>query len=125
MKQRFLTRNPDRDRRNDLLRFSRLQQVLGEIDRELLAERDGFEKRYRSASVDAAFSQERLEDSGEGEALSARVDHLTGTLIDFTQRMADLDRQIAYIETLRVSVDGFTAHNALSRPATSPDEGGD
>lgn len=114
MKRRFLTRNPNRDRENDLARMNRLQQTLQQIGLELANERSGFEKRYLSASADAAFSQEIVEDRQDDGTLSARVDDLTTTLINYTRRIAMLDRQIAYLDGMQESLEAFLVESRLA-----------
>lgn len=109
MKPPFLTRHPDRDRDTDRRRLSRLRSAVAEVLRDVAAERDGFEARYRKASADAAFSQDRLDDGGPSDALSARVTDLTRALIRYRDRISQLDRQIVYLESLQDNVDSFIA----------------
>ena len=120
MKPTFLTRPPDRDRDNDRERLSRLRGAVTGVLREVAAERDGFETRYRKASADAAFSQDRLDDGVHSDLLSARVDDLTQTLIRYRRRMSELDRQIAYLESLRENVDSFIAGRVVDDSDAAP-----
>lgn len=122
MKPPFLTRHPDRDRETDRQRLSRLRGAVVEVLKEIAAERDGFETRYRKASADAAFSQDRLDDGGPSEALSARVTDLTQALIRYRHRISELDRQIAYLESLQENVDSFIADHGNTQGGGAPVE---
>lgn len=113
MKAPFLIRNPNRDRQTDVARMTRLRQTLLQIGQEVADERAGLEKRYLAASADAAFAQERVEDGLEGTNLSARVDDLTETMINYAKRIAMLDKQIAYVDRMRKDLDDFTTENGL------------
>jgi hypothetical protein len=113
MKVPFLIRSPDRDRRTDVARMTRLRQALLQIGQEVADERTGLERRYLEAEADAAFAQERVEDGLENQALTARVDDLTETMINYSRRIAMLEKQIAYVEQMRKDLEDFAAENEL------------
>lgn len=114
---RFPTRNPDRDRQTDASRMQKLRQTLMDLGAELASEKAGFQGRYEAASSDAAFSQQVFED-GRGHAdISARIDNLTHSLINYSNRIAALDRQNAFIDEMLVKLDAFAAELGASSDA--------
>ena len=48
------------------------------------------------------------------------VDDLTQTLIRYRRRMSELDRQIAYLESLRENVDSFIAGRVVDDSDAAP-----
>ena len=114
----FRTRNPLRDRQTDETRLERLRRTLTEIADELEKEKAGFQARYERASTDAAFSQQALEDGRSDELISVRIDELTVSLITYSNRIAALDRQLAFMAQLGVEVAEFAIAEADAREAT-------
>ena len=88
----FRTRNPLRDRQTDETRLERLRRTLTEIADELEKEKAGFQARYERASSDA--------------------------LITYSNRIAALDRQLAFMAQLGVEVAEFAIAEADAREAT-------
>lgn len=105
----FRTRSADRDRQTDLSRIQKLRQALLDVGTELAKEEAGLRRRYETASTDAAFSQQVYED-GRGDAgISSRIDDLTETLINYSRRISELDRQNAFIKEMLGKLDDFAA----------------
>ena len=63
----FRTRSPERDDATDTRRFDRLARLLNELTDEISVERSGLERRYRSATTDAAFLVEAIENDSVPE----------------------------------------------------------
>ncbi|MBB2971358.1 hypothetical protein [Mesorhizobium sp. RMAD-H1] len=116
---RFRTRNPNRDRRTDVSRFASLRQALDDIRAEIEREREGFQRRYDEVSMNAAFSLETIENEGENERISAKVEEFTQALKSFTQRIAFLERQITFLKGLDETVAGFADQNGLGQTETA------
>lgn len=117
----FRTRSADRDRQTDISRIEKLRQVMLDVGTELAKEEAGLRRRYETASTDAAFSQQAYED-GRGDAgISSRIDDLTTTLINYSRRISELDRQRAFIGEMLVKLEDFAAEVDIgaSRP-TAP-----
>jgi len=112
---RFRTRNPSRDRQTDLSRFASIRQMLDDTRAEIERERDGFQRRYDEVSMNAAFSLEAIENEGENEKISAKVDDFTQSLKSFTQRIAFLERQIAFLKGIDETVADFVEENGLGQ----------
>jgi hypothetical protein len=103
----FRTRSADRDRETDISRIEKLRQALLDVGTELAKEEAGLRRRYETASTDAAFSQQVYED-GRGDAgISSRIDDLTNTLINYSRRISELDRQKAFIGEMLVKLGDF------------------
>lgn len=109
----FRTRNPARDSGTDRERFARLIDVVRNLRGEMEGERDGLRARYDSAAASAAFAQDAFENDG-GQAMSGKVDDLTGALMRYHARLAELDEQIEFMTGLDEAATGF-ANTALSR----------
>jgi hypothetical protein len=115
----FRIRSPDRDRQTDTARMQKLRQVLLDLGAELASEKAGFQNRYEAASADAAFSQQVYEDGRGNTEISARVDDLTSSLINYSRRIAALDRQNAFVDEMLVRLDAFVAEiDTAARPDT-------
>ena len=97
----FRTRGPQRDRETDMARLSRLCSSLDDLRAEIEHERDGLRGRYESVTARAAFSQQALENEQAGPEMSSAVDELTRAMINYTQRLAMLEEQIAFVIGLR------------------------
>jgi hypothetical protein len=97
---RFRTRNPARDRQTDENRLERLRRMLHEFQADIEHERDGLRARYEGIMADAAFSQQALEDDRADDAISARIDDMTETMIRYNKRIALLESQIAFVTDL-------------------------
>jgi hypothetical protein len=98
----FRTRNPDRDRETDAARIQKLRQALFDVRSELEAEKVGLQGRYETASADAAFSQQAMEEGRGSPEISTRIDDLTTSLINYSRRIATLVRQSAFIGEMLV-----------------------
>lgn len=103
----FRTRSPERDRETDMLRFQRLDQTLGQIRTELESERAGLQNRYEEVAASAAFSQAALENDRGSEDISSRVEEFTQSMMRYSERIASLERQIAFIRDLEENVSSF------------------
>lgn len=103
----FRTRSPERDRETDMLRFQRLGQALGQIRAEMESERAGLQNRYESVAATAAFSQEMVEDDRVGADMSSRVEDLTRSMMRYSERLASLEKQIAFIREVEESAASF------------------
>ncbi|PRD42542.1 hypothetical protein C5748_15685 [Phyllobacterium phragmitis] len=110
---RFRTRSPDRDLQTDVSRFADIKQTLNEVCAEIERERDGFQRRYDEISMNAAFSLENMENEGETEKVSARIEDFTLALERFTQRIAFLEKQLAFLQGVDQSVTEFADKNGL------------
>lgn len=109
----FRTRSADRDRQTDISRIGKLRQALLDVETDLAKEETGLRRRYETASTDAAFSQQVYED-GRGDAgISSRIDGLTNTLINYSRRISELDRQKAFIGEMLVKLDDFAAEGDI------------
>ncbi|PYE88801.1 hypothetical protein C7477_106174 [Phyllobacterium leguminum] len=111
---RFRTRSPDRDRGTDFSRFAGIRQSLGEASAAIEQERDGFRRRYDEVAMNAAFSLENMENEGETEKVSARIDDLSQALESFTQRIAFLEKQLAFLQGIDETVADFAGENGLA-----------
>ena len=103
----FRVRSHDRDGQTDRRRWARLRTLLAEMSAELLAEKAGLQGRYDNAAADAAFSQQALEDDSAAKTAAARIDTLTASLVAYGDRIAGLDRQIAFVAHLTGEIEGF------------------
>lgn len=108
----FRTRNPQRDRDTDRRRLNRLVTLLRAIIEEMAAERDGLEARQRRTEQEAAFSMLAFEDGGDG-CMSDRVNELTASLMEATERLKSLEGQMAFAGRL---LDEATAFGKASAP---------
>jgi hypothetical protein len=114
----FRTRDPDRDRQTDTLRMQKLRRALMDVGTELETEKAGFQRRYEAASSDAAFSQQVFEDDRGDADISVRIDDLTHSLINYSNRIAALEQQNAFINEMLAKLDAFA-----TELASSPDAG--
>ena len=97
----FRTRSPERDEATDARRFDRLARLLNELTDEISVERSGLERRYRSATTDAAFLVEAIENDGAPERSKDRVEELTASILNCERRLEFLARQAAVLNKLR------------------------
>ena len=104
----FRTRNPQRDQETDDIRISRLRMLLDDLRVEMEREGAGLRDRYESVTMRAAFSQQALENERGGPELSSEIDGLTETMMRYTQRIASLEKQIAFVTEMRERVDQFS-----------------
>jgi hypothetical protein len=111
----FRTRNPERDDATDARRFDRLARLLNEIADEISVERSGLERRYRSATTDAAFLVEAIENDGVSSRSKDRVDELTTSIINCERRLDFLTQQASVLNELRKTLSDL-AKKTLSRP---------
>lgn len=118
----FRVRSRERDRETDSGRFRRLRQLLGDLRVEMERERDGLRGRYEKVTADAAFSQQALED-GAGNAVSAKIDEMTDAMIRYTERIALLERQAAFVTGLDHQVERFSQESGGVGEAASVTRG--
>ena len=64
-------------------------------------ERSGLERRYGSATTDAAFLVEAIENDGAPERSGDRVEELTASILNCERRLEFLARQAAVLNKLR------------------------
>lgn len=102
----FKTRSPRRDIETDKARFARLSALLDTLAGEIETESAGLQARYMRVSDNAAFLQEEFE-SGQAEAMSARMDELTASLMQCSNRLQALREQADFIRRLRQDVVAF------------------
>ena len=108
----FRTRSRDRDRQTDEKRLARLSALLDEVASEIENERAGLSKRLHEQSADAGFLSDAL-DNGELLARSAdRLQQLTAALTYGQLRIAELERQAEFIETLRQTLNARLSMSA-------------
>ncbi|RCS25650.1 hypothetical protein DUT91_02400 [Phyllobacterium salinisoli] len=110
---RFRTRSPDRDLRTDISRFAGIRQAVDEVCAAIERERGGFQRRYDEVAMNAAFSLENMENEGETEKLSARIDDFTQTMESFTQRIAFLEKQLVFLKGVDETVADFADKNGI------------
>jgi hypothetical protein len=111
----FRTRSPERDDATDARRFDRLARLLDELADEISAERSGLERRYRSATTDAAFLVEAIENDAASDRSKGRVDDLTDSILRCERRLDALARQASVLDELRRTLADLKGTNA--RPA--------
>lgn len=97
----FRTRSTERDDATDARRFDRLARLLNELTDEISVERAGLERRYRSATTDAAFLVEAIENDGVSDRSQGRVDELTASILNCERRLEILSRQAAVLNEFR------------------------
>jgi hypothetical protein len=97
----FRTRSPERDDATDARRFDRLARLLNELTDEISVERSGLERRYRSATTDAAFLVEAMENDGATERSNARVEDLTASIMNCERRLETLSHQASVLNEFR------------------------
>lgn len=114
----FRTRNPERDDATDARRFDRLARLLDEISNEISVERSGLERRYRSATTDAAFLVEAMENDGAADRSNDRVEELTASIINCERRLDVLSRQASILDEFRATLSQL-ARKAPSDPEKS------
>jgi hypothetical protein len=96
----FRVRNFARDQRTDNERLQQLCRLLEDFRSGIERERDGLRSRYDSVVANAAFSQQALEDDRGDADISSRIDDMTETIIRYNERIATLERQIAFVADL-------------------------
>lgn len=118
---KFRLRSPARDYQTDEARFGRLQNFLDQLVSEIDLEQKGLGARYDSATADAAFLMETLDDGASTEANRKRIDELTAVVRGVERRMKELARQTALLK--QFSDAGREFHRSISavpiRPAPS------
>lgn len=97
----FRTRSPERDEATDARRFDRLARLLNELTDEISVEKSGLERRYRSATTDAAFLVEAIENDGVSDRSNDRVEDLTASIISCERRLDLLSRQASVLNEFR------------------------
>jgi len=109
---RFRVRSRERDLETDDGRRERLGLLLDTLGAEIEREREGLRNRYDKVTADAAFSQQALEDDRADDTISSRIDELTSAMQRFTDRLASLDRQAAFVTETRDRMNAFFRENA-------------
>lgn len=112
---RFRTRGVESDRRTDEDRLRRLLDGIATIRAEVLLERNGLRARYERAAADAAFAQEEYEEDHGDRGMASKVDELTEVIIRYSERMAALDRQAAFLAGLEQELDRFAPDVTAAR----------
>ncbi|KUM24818.1 hypothetical protein AU467_29295 [Mesorhizobium loti] len=103
----FRSRDPARDRQTDLQRFDRLAKLFDQIGAEIEAEKTGLENRYRSTAANAAFLVEAMENGSASTDKSSDVSAMTGAILNYERRIAELARQKGLMKELRHSLDAI------------------
>lgn len=103
----FRSRDPARDRQTDLQRFDRLAKLFDQIGAEIEAEKAGLENRYRSTATNAAFLVEAMENGSASTDKSSDVSAMTGAILNYERRIAELARQRGLMKELRHSLDAI------------------
>ena len=97
----FKTRSSERDDATDTRRLDRLARLLNELTDEIAVERSGLERRYKSATTDAAFLVEAIENDSVAERSQNRVEELTSSIITCERRLDSLSRQASVLNGFR------------------------
>jgi hypothetical protein len=97
----FRTRSAERDDATDAGRLERLASLLDELTNEISVEKAGLENRYRSATEDAAFLVDAIENDSVSNRSRDRVDDLTAAILSCEKRLAVLARQVALLDDFR------------------------
>lgn len=97
----FRTRAPERDNATDARRFDRLARLLNELTDEISVEKAGLERRYRSATTDAAFLVDAMENDNAPDRSKNRVDELTASILNCERRLDLLSHQAAVLNDFR------------------------
>ncbi len=100
----FRTRSSERDDATDARRFDRLARVLNELTDEISVEKSGLERRYASATADAAFLVEAMENDSVSTRSKTRVDQLTASILSCERRLELLAHQVSVLNGLRRSL---------------------
>jgi hypothetical protein len=108
----FRTRRPERDDATDTRRFDRLARLLNELTDEISVERSGLERRYKSATTDAAFLVEAIENDSVAERSKDRVEELTGSIITCERRLDSLSRQASVFNEFRKVLSDLAKKNS-------------
>lgn len=108
----FRSRDPARDRQTDLQRLDRLAKLFDQIGAEIEAEKTGLENRYRSTAANAAFLVEAMENGSASTDKSSDVSAMTGAILNYERRIAELARQKGLMKELRHSLDAIVDEGA-------------
>ncbi|OHV90394.1 hypothetical protein [Mesorhizobium sp. ORS 3428] len=108
----FRSRDPARDRQTDLQRFDRLAKLFDQISAEIEAEKTGLENRYQSTAANAAFLVEAMENGSASTSKSSDVSAMTGAILNYERRIAELARQKTMMKELRHSLDAIVDDDA-------------
>lgn len=101
----FTMRRKERDDETDRMRKKLIVDMLAQHIDSIDAERRGLQERYERAAASAAFSLETMENGNA--SLSPKVDALSLAMSRFSQRLACLDAQSAFLTKIRESVLAF------------------
>ncbi len=115
----FRSRDPARDRQTDLQRLDRLAKLFDQISAEIEAEKTGLENRYRSTATNAAFLVEAMENGSASTDKSSDVSAMTGAILNYERRIAELTRQKGLMKELRHSLDAIVDDSA-GQPGSQP-----
>lgn len=117
----FRTRNPQRDQQTDQRRLEGLLHYIRALRDEIEAERQGLNARFQDAQLSAAFAFETFE-NGEGDDLGAKADEMAVAMRRCEERIAALDRQLAFLRQTEDGAKSGFEHAGLEQtglPATS------
>ncbi|TIN13969.1 MAG: hypothetical protein E5Y51_24100, partial [Mesorhizobium sp.] len=85
----------------------RLAKLFDQISAEIEAEKTGLENRYRSTATNAAFLVEAMENGSASTDKSSDVNTMTGAILNYERRIAELTRQKGLMNELRHSLDAI------------------
>ena len=108
----FRTRSPERDDATDTRRLDRLARLLNDLTDEIAVERSGLERRYKSATTDAAFLVEAIENDSVAERSQNRVEELTSSIITCERRLESLSRQASVLNDFRKVLSDLAKKNS-------------
>ena len=104
----FPLRSPKRDNQVDRERFDKLSVLVRGLCQEIANEAAGLKGRYEDVMVSAGSAQAAFENEGD-PAMSQKVDELTKSIIQYSDRIHLLEAQIAFLEGIEKHVAQFRA----------------
>lgn len=107
----FRTRSPDRDRDTDRARIERLFSLADEVAGEIAREHEGLRKRRKREADDAGFLLEASANGDVAATAEKRLDTLSASVMRAESRLALLDRQLAWLDELRQTMNGFPVNS--------------
>lgn len=115
----FRVRSPERDAETDRGRFQKLAKALEETVSQIETERRGLARRHEEATEEAGFAQAVYEDGRAGESTSRRIDDLTQDIVRCHARLAELERQAAFLRRITTEVETFARIRGQDQSASS------
>ncbi len=109
---RFRSRQSGRDKATDAGRFDRLSSQIESVVAQIVAERQGLESRFQSASVNGAFLLAAVENEERVADQETRARQLAHSLMQCQERLGSLSRQQEYVESLKRSLGAFLNDNS-------------